>query len=83
MKIPPCSGYEASDEDLEPVAYDGFGAPLYAHQITDDDLPGTWSLSDFMGGIEVVRGPDWKPEIVAGVPMIPLHDRSLPPEGQE
>lgn len=34
MALPPCSGYEASDADLdEPVAYDGFGAPLYAHQI--------------------------------------------------
>lgn len=40
MALPPCSGYEASDADLdEPVAYDGFGAPLYAHQVSVRRLP--------------------------------------------
>lgn len=31
------------------------------HEVPDNDLPGMWSRSDFEGGIDEVRGPDWTP----------------------
>lgn len=52
------------------------------------DLPGMWSQSDFLGGVDVVRGPDWKPgdpDTPVGYDGFgaPLYAHQVPPEGQE
>lgn len=60
------------------------GTPVFQ----DDDLPGMWCHSDFEGGVDFVRGPDWKP----GDPNepvgydgfgAPLYAHQVPPEGVE
>lgn len=35
--------------------------PMREIVLPDTELPGMWETSDFEGGPDVVRGPDWKP----------------------
>lgn len=79
-----------ADEDLEPMAYDAMGAPLYDHQISKSDFTSPETLSKtsaWYAGLTMTTQfcttSDELIELLFGGPFIPLCSRKLPTMGQE